>query len=302
MVRILRSGPRSIRRVLARIALLGAGVSAAACAASDGSRNDAGSAGAAASEGGGAGSGGVGNGGRSGRSGDSGDSGAGAAGAGRGGEAGALPGSGGEAGDGGTPGVAGRGGAAGANAGSGGQSGGGVRAGGAGGGAAGGTAAPDCRTEGCPSGTECIPSECIGAASCLDPTVGCTDRPVCGCNGTLYASNCEAYAAGVGIGPAEQCATPTGLVPCLDTFCERATEYCDMHRHYGSSAFPVPCQAGTSWTSGRCHPLPAECGADPACSCVSGEPFESGRPAACSPNCNEIDDFVVRGCMTGCFG
>jgi len=283
--------------MIARFVLVGLSAIAAACGSS--STSSTGGAGAAAGSGGATG-GGAGVGGNAGKG--AGGGGAGGT-AGKGGVAGA---SGGAAVGGAAAGDAGSGGAP--RAGAGGESGGSGAS--ADGGAGGDDTPSDCRVDGCPSGTECLPvGGSCGGVECRDPDAdACVDRPVCGCDGTVYPSNCAARDAGVGaqgvvaIGFATLCTTPpSGYFDCLGIFCDRATEYCDFHRHYGSSTFPVPCEAGESWSAAECHPLPPACDPNANCGCLTGEPFDPGMTMSCSPSCLDVDG-VMRACQSGCFG
>jgi len=130
--------------------------------------------------------------------------------------------------------------------------------------------------------------------------VACGDRPVCGCDGAIYESNCAALAAGVFIGPVSQCEAPAGMTACLNAFCDAATEYCDVRMHYGPSNYPTPCDQGPAFSSGVCQPLPAECPAEPTCACVSAEPFIDCPSGA--GNCMDVGDAIIRSCLSGCYG
>jgi len=128
---------------------------------------------------------------------------------------------------------------------------------------------------------------------------------VCGCDGTVYPSNCAARDAGVGTQGAisgSRCETPpSGYFDCLGLFCDIETEYCDMHRHYGSSTFPFPCESGDPWVAATCHPLPQACDPDATCGCVS-DSFDPGMTGGiCSLSCSDVNG-IVRSCQSGCGG
>jgi hypothetical protein len=256
--------------------------------------------------------------------GNGGDTGGGRAGAGAG--RGATGGQGGTAGRGGAAGDTGEAGSVAAGGATGGAAAGGAGAGGApragagaggdvgesgasgNGGAGGDDALTDCRISGCPPGMQCLPEDGrCGGVSCQSPDPPpCVERPVCGCDGNLYPSNCAARSAGVAlqgvipIGGGSRCMPPAGYFDCLGLLCDSATEYCDMHRHYGSSNFPFPCQSGDPWTAAACHPLPAACDPDPSCACIT-EPFDPGTASTCSSGCSEVNG-IVRSCASGCQG
>lgn len=177
-----------------------------------------------------------------------------------------------------------------------------------GGGGDGGTGADpvedDCRLTDCEAGLTCVPSDGVcssaGPTSCVDlSAVTCVERPVCGCDGEIYASNCAALMAGAFIAPVALCAAPSGVIECINAYCDAASEYCDMRRHYGPSPLPLPCDQGPPFSWGVCHPLPGGCGADPTCACVADEPFDD---CPTSPSCSDVGDAISRSCLSGCYG
>ncbi|APR86182.1 Hypothetical protein A7982_11531 [Minicystis rosea] len=101
-------------------------------------------------------------------------------------------------------------------------------------------------------------------ASCHLRSSACDSvLPVCGCDGKVYPSECQAHAAGIDIGGGppglEQCAhdlTPQGSFACGPYFCDAATTYCA----YG--------QGDQSDRVTKCVPLPAACTGVPSCDCV----------------------------------
>ncbi len=98
----------------------------------------------------------------------------------------------------------------------------------------------------CTGNQDCAPDQfCLDTAPyCLfELQTYCTPRPtdcsgeayqpVCGCDGQIYANECEAGAAGSSVGQAT-CPAPEGYVPCFVTYCEAAAEQC-----VGSSCVPL---------------------------------------------------------------
>jgi hypothetical protein len=97
-----------------------------------------------------------------------------------------------------------------------------------------------------PRPTECSPSE----------------TPVCGCDGAVYPSACDAAKAGEEISASGGCPPPPNRFACGPIFCEKETTYC-----YGYSA-----DTSTTPITYSCEPLPAACtegGATPTCACVA---------------------------------
>jgi len=109
-------------------------------------------------------------------------------------------------------------------------------------------------------------------ASCPPPEAG--DRPVCGCAGGTYASECEAFAGGESVGPGG-CADQASLFNCGDTFCARGTEYCAELRYNDDIAT-------RDW---ECRPLPTS--ADPCVTLMAmdcpgmGHPVPGGIAESC---------------------
>jgi hypothetical protein len=111
-----------------------------------------------------------------------------------------------------------------------------------------------------------------GVNSCggeSDQGTGCDAvyQPVCGCDGNVYGNECEAHSAGVDVSQLNECTPPKGAFPCGQTFCDLATDYCQVA---GSDIGGEPNGYG-------CVPLPAACGDTPACDCLAAEPcFDFG--------------------------
>jgi hypothetical protein len=84
---------------------------------------------------------------------------------------------------------------------------------------------------------------------------GCdAQRPVCGCDGKVYASECAAHGAGVDAWW-EGCAAPPGYFKCGGKFCRLTTEIC--YEGLGDT--------GDRWSS--CDPRPA-CDSGALCDCI----------------------------------
>lgn len=119
------------------------------------------------------------------------------------------------------------------------------------------------------------PSYCtLRPLSCPAPNPG--DRPVCGCDGESYATECDALAAGATMGPGG-CADQGSLYACGDTFCERGSEYCAELRY--NDDFP-----SRDW---ECRPMPSS--SDPCVPIMNqtcpgtGHPVPGMVPESCSP-------------------
>jgi hypothetical protein len=83
---------------------------------------------------------------------------------------------------------------------------------------------------------------------------------VCGCDGNIYNSPCQANAAGQDINNLPLCTSPPGTFACGPRFCMHGAEYCEAK--VGGSV--------TNPGSYVCYPLPAACSGTPSCQCVSG--------------------------------
>ncbi len=92
----------------------------------------------------------------------------------------------------------------------------------------------------------------MDASDCLNA------GPVCGCDGQVYDSDCDAYAAGVDTAAEVSCPPPQDHFRCGWFFCEVGVEFC-VHVH----------GLVTDW---RCDSLPPECDPDDGgvldCSCI----------------------------------
>lgn len=87
-------------------------------------------------------------------------------------------------------------------------------------------------------------------------------RPVCACDGNVYANDCEANAARQDLNWLGGCPTPTAMYPCGVGFCDAGWLYCRL------SLSDV---AGWDHEYG-CYSYPPSCGASPTCDCLIDEP------------------------------
>jgi hypothetical protein len=109
----------------------------------------------------------------------------------------------------------------------------------------------------------------LAAGQCVSRPLDCILQPgpvVCGCDGKLYMSSCEAEAFGSGVGPGgAPCETPPGTFRCGTWFCTQGTQYCETwiltdQRDYDGKPYVLRY---------ACADLAAECGATPTCDCVT---------------------------------
>lgn len=111
----------------------------------------------------------------------------------------------------------------------------------------------------------------FGGPYCTERPVECTGGgdSVCGCDGKVYPSECDAHLAGVDIGASGDCEPPGGYFACGPRFCA-VGDYCET--------FPFE---GATVTS-ACKPIPARCEGPPAtppCLCAQND---SGCSGECS--------------------
>ena len=100
----------------------------------------------------------------------------------------------------------------------------------------------------------------------------CAASPVCGCDGKVHPTACDAAGAGVDTTDAVNCPAPAGEVACGGTYCTAATQAC----REGRAATPTGCQATVA-----CAPIPAECSAQPTCACLVSSAL-GGAGAMCA--------------------
>ncbi len=86
--------------------------------------------------------------------------------------------------------------------------------------------------------------------------------PVCGCDGTVYSSQCDAAQAGVDVDASGSCRLPGGTFACGFKQCDLATQYCQR----------AASDVGGEPDGFACMPLPVGCGSTPTCGCLANEP------------------------------
>jgi hypothetical protein len=118
----------------------------------------------------------------------------------------------------------------------------------------------DFATDTCGMTPEQITPTCkLKPTSCDGPSA-----PVCGCDGQIYDSDCEAAEAGVDIGG--ECTAPQGTFQCGPGFCTTADEFCQIYNEFASHQT-------------NCVPLPPACAGGPSCDCID-------QGCMNSPSCN----------------
>ena len=101
-----------------------------------------------------------------------------------------------------------------------------------------------------------------GLGECVPRPDACAgvDDPVCGCDGTVYGSICNANVAGQDVNGLGGCDAPAESFECGSRFCP-TTSYCQIV--VDDTGLPPEF---------HCGPLPAACGGAADCSCVEAEP------------------------------
>jgi hypothetical protein len=98
------------------------------------------------------------------------------------------------------------------------------------------------------------PNACEDGGVCYAATPSCTGRgrctqtgvcmtraaSVCGCDGKIYAKDCDAYDAGTVLAPAETCQPVDGHFPCGPEFCDPLHHYC-QHTVSGTTSYSRTC-------------------------------------------------------------
>jgi hypothetical protein len=107
------------------------------------------------------------------------------------------------------------------------------------------------------------------------------EEPVCGCDGTVYPTDCAAQMAGQDVADAGGCTPAAGEFACGHLFCTAADDYC---RRSVSDVAGIP----DDWA---CIALPGGCGATPDCTCLAGE--------TCGDMCAASGDGFVLTCPGG---
>jgi hypothetical protein len=101
---------------------------------------------------------------------------------------------------------------------------------------------------------------------CTARPTTCPDNPVfaatCGCDGKLYGSPCEAYAAGTDLNAAGTCPLADGSFACGYAQCTKMTEYCQYS----------PSHDTTQPDGYACTALPVCSSQFPNCACLANEP------------------------------
>lgn len=96
------------------------------------------------------------------------------------------------------------------------------------------------------------------------PVGGCPELfdPVCGCDGTIHSSICDAQTQGVDLDVTGTCPVTPGNFACGARECTIADHYC---RRFQSDIGGEP-------DSFQCNALPIGCSSVSDCACVAGEP------------------------------
>lgn len=117
---------------------------------------------------------------------------------------------------------------------------------------------------------------------CAPRPTDCTeeDRPVCGCNGELYASQCAAAGSGIDVDFLGECEIPNGAFACGFSFCIHGDEYC--------------LEQGGAMPSFECLVLPPVC-QPPDCSCIT-TCCGCDNASCCSDYCINEDDALTYTC------
>jgi hypothetical protein len=124
----------------------------------------------------------------------------------------------------------------------------------------------------------CSPTSCASfeycstcgasAGRCVPQTLDCIYQPgpvVCGCDGQLYITPCQAELERVGLADDARCVGPPGTFRCGTQYCTHGTQYCQAW--YWND---VPGSVGQPYVAHySCADLAAECGATPTCACVT---------------------------------
>lgn len=122
-----------------------------------------------------------------------------------------------------------------------------------------------------------------GMGTCVAKPNACDDlyEPVCACDGKVYSNACDAQLQGKDVQLLGGCEPPAEMFACGAEFCSVAESYCQIQI---SDVAGIP-------NSYECLPLPANCGADPTCTCLSD--------LACGNACQESGGGLTLTCPGG---
>lgn len=151
-----------------------------------------------------------------------------------------------------------------------------------------------CDNHACCDGMYCqtLVSNCGGGRSvCIPKPSQCAPEPVCGCDGRRYASECDAFDAGVDIGDVcAQSSWPAGSIACGGYYCDAATQFCRKD---------LTDTIGEEQDDYSCAPLPSGCGAiiddGQYCDCVV-----TGAQIGISCTCAVEQGNGARGAVLSC--
>ena len=132
----------------------------------------------------------------------------------------------------------------------------------------------------CPEGEFCVwqQGSCGRLASdvgaCVAPAEACTLEwdDVCGCDGNLQGSVCQAASVGVDIDRLNQCETPRGMFRCGHRFCNLGQTYCQHMVADEDGVFDAH-WCGLEW---QCEPLDCPCLIAEVCPGGTCQPTEDG--------------------------
>lgn len=146
-----------------------------------------------------------------------------------------------------------------------------------------------CRTSGeCGEGLFCelggLYPSCNDTAEAVcaprpDTCDGATPYPVCGCDGNVYESPCEAQRAGTNP-EGDDCTPPPDLASCGNTFCDPTTSLCATVGDAGQ----------------RCHSLPSTCDGTVDCDCLGSDWACDGFGDSSYMSCDEGESLLFVHC------